>query len=602
MCGIAGWFGKDAEKHVKKALALMGHRGRDGSKIIKVPGGAVGHNHNVTADNVPQPFVDGDFWLVTDCEIYNWNELAKKYGIEARNDAELVFKLIRDKGIKVVKEFDGPYAIAFYDGDRHLMRDKPGVFPLFYTDHCFASERKAFENLRELPPRHLWTFGSLISRGSFGKRKSMVGDIDTALRNAVKKRIHDDTTLFLSGIDSALIAYHLKDLGASFKSITVGLKGAPDIKRAEKFALSLGIPWKGVEISKELVLETSGKVARLIESSDPVKVEVGLVTYFAAKEAGKVSMTGLGADELFGGYARMHRSPDGEAYWALRNIYERSTYRDNVLGFAGGTEIRLPYLDSTVIELAAGLDPEFKKGKAVLHELAEKHLGVTYPKKAAQYGSSFSKVIPSPKTKYLAAFVPKNRKLAALVSGGKDSWYAMETMIRLNYEIACAVVMISENQESWMFHVPWVEKVPPLLEKLGIPVIVKHTQGDKEGEVHDLEIALEEARMKGAEGVVSGAISSEYQRRRIERVAEHLGLSSHAPLWGIDQTAYMRRLAKEGFRFKIVSATCDGLDDSWVGKSIGPGEVEELIRLAEKYRFNPAGEGGEYETFIETDF
>ena len=599
MCGIAGWFGKDAGAKVKSALTKMSHRGGGGSRIVDVPGGAIGHNLHATAENIERPFVDGDFWLVADCEIYNWKELAAKHGVEARNDAELVFKLIRDKGTKAVRELDGPYAIAFHDGERHVLRDKPGVFPVFTAPHCFASERKAFPGMRELHPRHIWVGGTLVHRGGFGRKKSTSGDIDKALGRAARKRLHEDTTLFLSGIDSALVAHHLRDSG--IRAVTVGLSGSPDLKRGRELASLLDIPWEGVEVPRQAVLDAAGKVSRLIESSDPVKVEVGLVTYFAARKAGKVSLTGLGADELFGGYARMHRSPEREAYWALRNIYERSTYRDNVIGFAGGTEIRLPYLDSGLIELAAGLDPELKKNKRVLRELAEQHLGVVYPKKAAQYGSGFSRVLPQPKAEYLSRFVPKNRKLVALVSGGKDSWYAMENMLRLNYDVVCAVVMVP-GEDSWMFHVPLVEKAPPLLEKRGIPPIIKHAQDDREGEVHDMAVALEEAMFKGAEGVVSGAISSEYQRRRIERVAESLGLSTHAPLWGVDQAAYLRRLAKEGFKFRIVSVSCDGLTDDWVGRSIGPQEVEELIELAEKHGFNPAGEGGEYETFVETGF
>ena len=63
----------------------------------------------------------------------------------------------------------------------------------------------------------------------------------------------------------------------------------------------------------------------------------------------------------------------------------------------------------------------------ILRRLAEQKLGefAWEPKKAAQYGSGFSKILPKPKGKFLSSIVPNNRKLVALVSGGKDSWYSI---------------------------------------------------------------------------------------------------------------------------------------------------------------------------------
>ena len=357
---------------------------------------------------------------------------------------------------------------------------------------------------------------------------------------------------------------------------------------------------KKIEVTKQNALGAVGVVSKLIESSDPVKVEVGMVTYFSAQNAGKVSLSGLGADEIFGGYSRMHRSPEKETIWALMGVYERSAYRDNVLGLAGGTEMRLPYLDKDVVSLSLGLEPELKIGKKILRNIAQNYLGeiALLPKKAAQYGSGFSKIIPHFKTTYLSQFIPKNRKLVALVSGGKDSWYAMHTMQNLNYEIECAIVMMP-GEGSWMFHVPGVEKVPELLARHGIAAIAQKTEGKKEEELDDLQIALKIAIKKyGVEGIVSGAISSEYQRDRIEKIGNWLGLSCHSPLWGTEPESYLRRLVKEGFVFKIASVAAHGLKESWVGKTIGKKEVEELIKLSKKFKFNAAGEGGEYETMM----
>lgn len=189
--------------------------------------------------------------------------------------------------------------------------------------------------------------------------------------------------------------------------------------------------------------------------------------------------------------------------------------------------------------------------------------------------------------------------LAALMSGGKDSWYAAWLMSRLGYPLRCAIVMLPRRDDSWMFHFPGVDKVPGMLERRGLPVVARETPGEKEKELKDLKVALEQAQAEyGVEGVVSGALASSYQRERIERLAGELGLKCHAPLWGVEPAFYLRRLLADGFRWKIVHVAAEGLGEDWLGRVLDEGRVEELISLAREHRFHPAGEGGEYETLV----
>ncbi len=588
MCGIAGFRERKLFEGVFPRLA---HRGRDASRSLKLGDWWVGHHLHATVGFVPQPLVEGDAWFAGNCELYNWRELARRHRVEARNDAELAFRLLLRRGRKALDEFRGPYALAFWDGELLLARDPQGIFPLFYSERGFASER--FPGSRELHPRHLLIGGEPAYRGGFRPGRSGLRGLERSLRESVKLRAHGDLTLFLSGLDSALLAAYLKEAGVEFRAVTVGLEGSRDLLRGKMLAGKLGLDWKGVVVSREEVVRAVPRVAGAIQSRHPVKVEVGLVTWFASREAGKVAISGLGADELFGGYARMHRSPRKEALWALRNIYERSTYRDNVLGLRQGTEIRLPYLDGRVVECALGLPGEMLRRKAALRELARPYLGelAGLPKKAAQYGSGFSSVLRKPKR----FEGPADRRLAALLSGGKDSWYAMLIARRLGYEVPLAVVIQPEG-DSWMFHVPGIESVPEMARRAGMDVLVRRTAGEKEEELAELEDALREAG-RTVEGVVVGAISSEYQRERVERICDGLGLSCHAPLWGVEPEAYLRRVSRE-LRFRVVAVAAHGPDESWVGREITPEAAEELITLSRKYRFNPAGEGGEYETQV----
>ena len=135
--------------------------------------------------------------------------------------------------------------------------------------------------------------------------------------------------------------------------------------------------------------------------------------------------------------------------------------------------------------------------------------------------------------------------------------------------------------------------------KLGIPLIIQNTEGEKEVELEDLKKGLRKAiEQYNVEGVVVGALASTYQRDRIDQVAEDLGLKVFAPLWQENQENYMRWLVREGFEVEITSVAARGLTEEWVGKVLDSDSVNELVELSDEYGFHAAGEGGEYETRV----
>ena len=79
-------------------------------------------------------------------------------------------------------------------------------------------------------------------------------------------------------------------------------------------------------------------------------------------------------------------------------------------------------------------------------------------------------------------------------------------------------------------------------------------------------------------------------------MCERLDLISYCPLWHHDSLEHMNSLIEHGFDVRIVSVSCEGLDESWLGEKISKESLEKLIDLSEKYRFNLDGEGGEFET------
>ena len=190
-------------------------------------------------------------------------------------------------------------------------------------------------------------------------------------------------------------------------------------------------------------------------------------------------------------------------------------------------------------------------------------------------------------------------KLAVLFSGGKDSVYVAYLAKRAGHELACAIVIKSENPDSYMFHTPSIEKAEKQVEVMGIPILVHGTKGEKENELKDLADAIKIAKEKyGVEGVVTGALYSEYQASRIGKICDGLGLKSVNPLWHKDEIGYLNELIGAGFDVVVTAVAAYPLDGSWLGRKIDGKFVSEVSVLNDKYKIHPAGEGGEFETFV----
>jgi diphthine-ammonia ligase len=296
-------------------------------------------------------------------------------------------------------------------------------------------------------------------------------------------------------------------------------------------------------------------------------------------------------------------------------LYERDTYRDDVVTMNSNIELRLPFLDLTLVKYALRLPSHMKlnqdKDKIILR-LAAKELGLKHEfadrkKRAAQYGSRFDKAIErlarrerKLKSEYLKSYYsPPNLRLGVLFSSGKDSCYALHLMQRQNYQISCLITMRSENSASYMFHTPNVELAKIQAEAMEIPLIEHRTKGRKEEELADLEYAIAKAkRLYHIEGIVTGALFSDYQRTRIERVADRLGLKVFSPLWHMDQEQLLRQIVASGFEVVLSSVAAFGLDQSWLGKRIDENFIQNLKTIHNMYKINMAGEGGEYESLV----
>jgi diphthine-ammonia ligase len=188
--------------------------------------------------------------------------------------------------------------------------------------------------------------------------------------------------------------------------------------------------------------------------------------------------------------------------------------------------------------------------------------------------------------------------LGVLFSGGKDSVFACYRAAQKE-AVACLITLVSENEDSYMFHTPNIRRTGIQAEAMGLPLLSWNTLGKKEEELHDLKAAVAAAKeMYGIEGIVTGAIESVYQAARVQRICRDLDIWCFNPLWQIDQVDYLRLLLSEGFRVIISGVFAYPFDSSWVGAELTEERVQNLEMLQRKYQINPSGEGGELETFV----
>ncbi|GAB4836098.1 hypothetical protein Ancab_001015 [Ancistrocladus abbreviatus] len=205
-------------------------------------------------------------------------------------------------------------------------------------------------------------------------------------------------------------------------------------------------------------------------------------------------------------------------------------------------------------------------------------------------------------------------KVVALVSGGKDSCFAMMKCIQYGHEIVALANLMPvddsvDELDSYMYQTVGHQIVVSYAKCMGLPLYRRRLQGSTRlhslgykmtpgDEVEDMFILLSEVKrqMPSISAVSSGAIASDYQRLRVESVCSRLGLVSLAYLWKQDQSLLLQEMITKGIIAIIVKVAAIGLYPSkHLGKEIAHLKLH-LHYLKDLYGINVCGEGGEYET------
>lgn len=180
-------------------------------------------------------------------------------------------------------------------------------------------------------------------------------------------------------------------------------------------------------------------------------------------------------------------------------------------------------------------------------------------------------------------------KALSLLSGGKDSFLSAQIAMEQGYDVAAALTVIPE-EFSFMFHFPNASKAEMVASLLGVPWSTTSEEGFAD--------AIKKYVEQGFRAITVGAIASEFQKTRIEKLCTELGIMSFIPLWRKDQAFILKELQLRGIKAMIVSVSAEGFDESDLGRIIDEEFIGELDRKNQRYGINVSGEGGEYETFV----
>ncbi len=163
------------------------------------------------------------------------------------------------------------------------------------------------------------------------------------------------------------------------------------------------------------------------------------------------------------------------------------------------------------------------------------------------------------------------------------------------WDVTHLLSIIPEDPDSMLFHTPNLHLTALQAESMRVPLIREPAAIGEDGELDALRRIFQRLDV---DGVIVGAIASDYQHARVNRIADDVGLRVFAPLWRRDPRRLVYDYLEAGFDIAFSSVSAEGLDASWLGRRWDKAAVEDLLRLQDSRGVHPCGEGGEFETLV----
>ena len=175
-------------------------------------------------------------------------------------------------------------------------------------------------------------------------------------------------------------------------------------------------------------------------------------------------------------------------------------------------------------------------------------------------------------------------KVAVLFSGGKDSVMAAFCCLYSGWDVS--LLTIEPAEYSTMFHHPNVKWCKRQAGEMGLQIKFVKTKGETGRKKSNMENATEKrelAAMKHAllemkvDGVAAGAIESEYQKERVDRIAHELGIRSFAPIWRTGEALLSEQC--KYFESYIVAVAAEGLTEGMLTRKFDADFVKYARKL-----------------------
>ena len=392
MCGIAVHF-NPLGGVTPLDLELIRHRGPDATGEWTSPDGRfwLGSTRLAIIDLSPtgaQPMSDAATGnvIVSNGEIYNHPALRDLLGPDTRwrgtSDTETILMGYARWGHGVLDRLKGMFAFAIFDaarGELFVARDRLGIKPLYYVvegdEVRIASEVKVlveraeairaesiaaylewgacperqllYDNVRTLPAGHAMTIsaGGHLATWCYWPSRPLVSPIDNAvgevrrlIENAVEEHLLSDVPVasFLSGgIDSSVVtALAAQRLGNKLQTYSVGFDIAAfdETAIASEIAQRYGTDHHRIQLSEEEVIESVTEAVDRLDLPSVDAINTYIVARAVASQNVKVALSGLGGDELFGGYPNFRDVPRLQLLAALPRFLRRVICRLSNIG------------------------------------------------------------------------------------------------------------------------------------------------------------------------------------------------------------------------------------------------------------------------------
>lgn len=365
IAGIIGHDVESHADAVASMLEAMAHRGPNGAGVWVAPSGhcVLGHRRLAILDltsGAAQPMVSegNEVALSYNGEVYNFAELRQSIHVpneiwRSTGDTEVVLKMLARRGPESLEKMNGMFSLALWnDSTRQLLlaRDRFGQKPLYWARYgnglIFASEIRALL-ASGLLPRNISRQGmlSFLCHGSVqgpetivddvwllprastltiragespqirpywrppqSKRAISLNEVRTTFVEATRNHLVSDVPVgvFLSGgVDSSVVAAACREAGCEVTSLSVVFPD--DRSHCEgKFAIRAAKQSKTrhveVPVGHKEALDFANQSLLSLDQPSIDGVNTFIVSQAARQIGLTVALSGLGGDELFGGY------------------------------------------------------------------------------------------------------------------------------------------------------------------------------------------------------------------------------------------------------------------------------------------------------------